>query len=285
MPTPTVRIISIGALARHPMWDEAGPVRTGHATCTLIRSGDACIIVDPGLPPEIIAARLNERSGLRASDITHVFLTSFQPDTTRGLLAFEKAPWLISNLEREAVGIPLVGKLKLAVEQKENAVRDELARQISLLQRCKPVDRAGDGDAARMAPENNEPDADEDDDDYDQDEDSRDGRGSEADDHDRIAEQSLAPGVDLFPLPGITPGLCGLIIDTGDLTTLICGDALATSEHYAQRKVLPLPYNLEQAKASFAEAMQIADILIPGRDNLLINELDLGPSDEEMRGQ
>ena len=49
--------------------------------------------------------------------------------------------------------------------------------------------------------------------------------------------------------------------------------------------MLPLPYNLEQAKASFAEAMQIADILIPGRDNLLINELDLGPGDDELRGQ
>ena len=236
--TPTVRIISIGTLARHPMWNEAVPVRTGHATCTLIRAGKAVIIVDPGLPTEAIAARLHERSGVRPSEVTHVFLTSFQPDTARGLGAFDRAQWLVSAIEREAVGIPLIGRLKHADANGETAVREEMARQIKLLHRCEAAETALSGD-------------------------------------------SLAPGVDLFPLPGMTPGLCGLMIDSGDLTTLICGDAVATIEHYTERKVLPLPYNLEQAKTSFGEAVQIADLIVPGRDNLLVNDMDVGPSAED----
>ena len=58
------RIISIGTLGAHPLWDERQPVRTGHATTTLIRSGDMTVIVDPGLPAPALKARLHERSGL-----------------------------------------------------------------------------------------------------------------------------------------------------------------------------------------------------------------------------
>jgi len=228
-----VRVISIGTLGRHPLWAEQGQMRTGHATCTLVRSGSAVILVDPGLPPAAMAQRLAERTGLRASDVTHVFLTSFQQDTCRGLGAFEGAHWLIAGHEREQVGVPLIGKLRRASDEGEHAVRDELARQISLLHKC------------------------------------------------NAAEETLAEGVDLFPLYGITPGLTGLIVETADLTTLICGDALATSEHYAQRKVLPLPFNLDAAKASFGEILQIADVIVPGRDNVMINDIEVGPGEEE----
>src|SRR5690606_30534810 len=86
-----VRVISIGTLAAHPLWKETSPVRTGHATSTLIRTRDKVILVDPGLPEPAIAARLSERTGLRVGDVTHVFLTSFQPDTRRGIMAFADA--------------------------------------------------------------------------------------------------------------------------------------------------------------------------------------------------
>ena len=39
--TPEYRIISIGTLAANPLWDEKVPVRTGHATTTLIASAGA----------------------------------------------------------------------------------------------------------------------------------------------------------------------------------------------------------------------------------------------------
>ncbi|MCR9075788.1 MAG: hypothetical protein NXI07_07100, partial [bacterium] len=74
------RIISIGTLAANPLWDERSPVRTGHATTTLVRSGDMTLIVDPGLPAPALKARLHERSGLKPEQITHVYLTSFHPE-------------------------------------------------------------------------------------------------------------------------------------------------------------------------------------------------------------
>jgi len=87
------------------------------------------------------------------------------------------------------------------------------------------------------------------------------------------APDRLADGVDLFPLPGVTPGCCGLLLSQPRATVLICGDAVATREHLEQRKVLPNCHNIEQAQESFAEAIEIADLLIPGRDNVSLNPL------------
>src|SRR3712207_738080 len=95
------RIISIGALSVHELWQKQGPERTAHATTTLIRSGDRRILVDPGLPPAVVAARLSERSGLLPEDISDVFLTSFRPAHRGGLLAFPNARWLVGENERE----------------------------------------------------------------------------------------------------------------------------------------------------------------------------------------
>ena len=40
------RVISIGTLEAHPLWNEKGHVRTAHATTTLVESGGAVIMVD-----------------------------------------------------------------------------------------------------------------------------------------------------------------------------------------------------------------------------------------------
>jgi len=220
---PTIRIISIGSLSAHPLWGEKQPVRSGHATTTLIISNKAIILVDPGLPEQAIVARLAERANLRPSDITHVFLTTFHPDTHRGITAFEKAHWLIDEKEREGAGVPLVNLLKEASARENQAGVEALTHEIAILQRCQP------------------------------------------------APDSLAPDVDLFPLPGVTPGSCGLLVSETELTTLICGDALPTCEHIAHSMVMPMCHNLEGAKASFNEALSIADMLIPGRDNIMAN--------------
>ncbi len=89
----------------------------------------------------------------------------------------------------------------------------------------------------------------------------------------RPAPDRIAPGVDLFPLPGVTPGACGLLLSLPRTTVLVCGDAVATMEHLEQGKVLPGCYDTEQARASFAEALQIADLLILGRDNIVPSPL------------
>ena len=217
-----IRIISLGTLAEHPLRDKTRRVRTGHATTTLVRTDDATILVDPGLPAQALIARLDERAGLDPSDITAVFLTSFQADTCRGIRAFEHAQWYIHAMERESVGVPLAQLLKNA-DDAQQSTRRELEYQISLLHTCK------------------------------------------------AAPDSLARGVDLFPLPGVTPGLCGLLLAQQNQTTVICGDAIPTIEHYEQARVLTHAKNPEMAIESYKEAVEIVDMLILGRDNLILN--------------
>lgn len=218
-----VRVISIGTLPEHPLRDKTRKVRTGHATTTLVRVGDACVLVDPGLPGSAVVARLDERAGVEPSDITHVFLTSFKADTCRGIRAFENAEWLIGEREREAVGVPLARLLRDATDADEET-RAELEYQISLLQECKP------------------------------------------------APDSITRGLDLFPLPGVTPGLCGLLVAGVNKTTVICGDAIPTVEHYEQGQVPRHSFDAKLAMESFKEAVEIADVLILGRDNLVFNQ-------------
>ena len=131
-----LRIISIGTLAAHPLWAERNPVRTGHSTTTLIRSGKATILIDPGLPEQAVAARLSERANIAPADVTHVFLTSFHPDTHRGIGAFKHATWWISKAEREGVGVPLVQQLKRASDDGEAELVALLKREVETLHRC-----------------------------------------------------------------------------------------------------------------------------------------------------
>ncbi len=235
-------VISIGTLSANPLWGERTPVRTGHATTTLVRaeavddpSGALNILVDPGLPGPAMVARLGERTGLEPAAITHVFLTTFHPETRRAIEVFPDAEWLISPREREWAGVPLAQSLgRLAETQRaaeaagesldedQQTMLEVLRRDVAILQRCRP------------------------------------------------APDKLAEGVDVFPLPGLTPGCTGLLL-SGRETTLICGDAVATVGHLEQGKVLPDCADREQAKESFAEAVEIADLLIPGRDNVVVN--------------
>lgn len=85
------------------------------------------------------------------------------------------------------------------------------------------------------------------------------------------AADVLVQGVDLFPLPGVSPGCCGLLLPLPQQTVLICGDAIPTCEHIEQGKVLASCWNRDQAMGSFKEAIEIADVLVPGRDNVVVN--------------
>lgn len=219
------RLISIGTLAAHPLWNEKGQVRTGHATTVLISSAGAHILVNPSLPAPALLARISERTSLRPEDITHVFLTSFQADQRRALRAFDMALWLLHEAERQSVEESFQTQIAEAEDGGDEELVALIEAESDLLARCE------------------------------------------------VAADSLAPGVDLFPLPGVTPGTCGLLLAQPNMTTLICGDAVATSEHLEQGKVLPNCVSIEQAQESFREAVEIADVLIPGRDNILLNPL------------
>jgi glyoxylase-like metal-dependent hydrolase (beta-lactamase superfamily II) len=237
------RIISIGSLERHPMWpsDEGG--RTGHATTTLIESLDpdgetrAAIIVDPGLPSVALEARFAERTGLAPSDITHVFLTSFHPDCRRGVELFEGAALLISETERETVGVTMLEQLQRMVEggEGDSPAAGAIRSDVELLRRLEP------------------------------------------------APDRLIDGVDLFPMPGVTPGMAGLLVNHPRYTALVAGDAVATREHLERGQVLRRAADVAQAKQSLREAVEIADYIVPGRDDLLINPM-AGPMTGAMAG-
>lgn len=219
------RVISIGTLPAHPLWGEKGQVRTGHATTTLVVSGDKRILIDPGLPEQILVARLAERANLAPSQITDVFLTSFKSDCRRGIGAFARASWWISEAEREGVGVPIAQRLKdLNPDDEEDQVlKDVLSRDVAVLQRCK------------------------------------------------VAPDRLADRVALFPLPGVTPGLCGILLEDARFTVLVTGDAIPTVEHLERGQVLAGAVDGGKARESFAEAIEVADMLILGRDNLVVN--------------
>ncbi|HZW06180.1 MAG TPA: MBL fold metallo-hydrolase [Phycisphaerales bacterium] len=223
-----LRVVSIGTLSAHPLWGERAPVRTGHSTCTLVRSGAVTLLIDPGLPEQALTARLAERANLRPEAVTHVFLTSFHPDTHRGIGAFKHATWWISKVEREGVGLPLIQQLKKASDDGETEAVEVLKHQVEVLHRCEE------------------------------------------------APEMLADRVDVFPLPGLTPGMTGVLVEEPELTTLVCGDAVPTVEHLRRRMVLPGCADVEKARESFAEALQIADVLVLGRDGVVVNTVDMG---------
>ena len=89
--------------------------------------------------------------------------------------------------------------------------------------------------------------------------------------HTRAAEDKLAEHVDLFPLPGASPGSAGLVLSLPGRTAVIAGDAVPTVEHLDAGQVLSNVYDLQQASESLAEVVEIADWIICGHDNLIFN--------------
>jgi glyoxylase-like metal-dependent hydrolase (beta-lactamase superfamily II) len=130
-------VISIGALSRNRFWNETQPRRVAHATTTLIRDGTTTILVDPGLPSELLAQRLDERSGLQPSDIQAVFLTTFRPVHRRALALFDTATWLMHEAEIAAVRAHLD---ELGDRADAQDVRRLVREEQGLLSRVKPAE-------------------------------------------------------------------------------------------------------------------------------------------------
>ena len=89
----------------------------------------------------------------------------------------------------------------------------------------------------------------------------------------QVPDDHFMSGVDLFPLHGHTLGTCGLLLLTPKRTIVIAGDAVPTREHLDRLTVLPSTTDIESAQDSMKECVEIADIIVPGRDNILLNPL------------
>ncbi len=218
----TIDVISIGTLSHNPFWNERTPVRSAHATTTLIRDGDATILVDPSLPAEILTHRLKERVGLRPEQVTIVFLTSFLPVHRRGLVLFDEADWLIHPQERSTLLEHLNRALASAAEDVDGAVSaEEMEQELVLLGRTRP------------------------------------------------APEQLSRAVHTFLSPGVTPGTCALLV-AGRQTTIVAGDAVLTRDHYQNARIHDRCFDTARARRSFAEIVEVAELIIPGHDNLFV---------------
>ena len=219
-------VISIGTLSRNRLWGEAQSVRTAHATTTLIRTARKNILIDPGLPPQAIGARLFERTGLRPEQIDIVFLTNFRPSHRAGLPLFTESQVLMHEVEQQT----MANRLRALIEEapQEDLDRATLANELKLLESIRP------------------------------------------------AEDKLAEQVDLFPLFGYTAGTTGLLVAAPTTTTLIAGDAVPTLDHFLAGQVMPDAYDIDAAGEAMREVYEIADLIVPGHDNVFANPRHAG---------
>ncbi|HNX27551.1 MAG TPA: hypothetical protein PKK48_09115 [Phycisphaerae bacterium] len=212
-------IISIGALGRNMLWNEAADVRLQHLTTTLVCDGQYRLLVDPSLPREVLLARLYERTGLKPGDISAIFCTTLRPDARRGIEAFENIPWYCGETEKEWYSQKLI------------ALQDSA-------QRLSPED------AANIT--------------------------AELDIVDKFmaAPDKFAPQVSLYPMAGVTPGCCGLLLTPNTSTAVITGPAVPTRNHMERGMVWEECLDLEEALKAMSELYELADIIIPGFDNI-----------------
>jgi glyoxylase-like metal-dependent hydrolase (beta-lactamase superfamily II) len=136
MASARLDIISIGTLSRNRLWNETEAKRTPHSTCSLIRVGKQAILVDPGLPAQIMTARLAERTGMSPDDIDAVFLTNFRPSHRAGMLAFEGTKIYIHENEQQAIRHHLNVRMEETEDDGERAV---LRRELDLCELCTPA--------------------------------------------------------------------------------------------------------------------------------------------------
>jgi glyoxylase-like metal-dependent hydrolase (beta-lactamase superfamily II) len=83
------------------------------------------------------------------------------------------------------------------------------------------------------------------------------------------APDKLSPTVHLFPSPGPSPGTAGLLI-AGTRTIVLAGDAVLSRDHYENARIHDRCADAAQARQSFAEIVEIADVIIPGHDNVIV---------------
>lgn len=219
--TVEYRIISIGTLSRNRLWQEVAPVRTSHATTTLVSNENRLILVDPSLPIPALAARFNERTGKRLADVTDVFCTTLRPVHRRSIEAFEHAKWWTNQQELESYRSHLE-KLQSSAERLSSEGPD-IEADLKLLEKFKP------------------------------------------------APDKFTPQVQLYPMVGPSPGSCGLLLTPPTITIVIAGDAAVTQEHVMAGQVWRGCWDTKAAMESLRDLVELADVIIPGHDNLILS--------------
>jgi len=85
----------------------------------------------------------------------------------------------------------------------------------------------------------------------------------------RPAPEKFAPQVDLYPLPGASPGAAGLLLTPPTATIAIAGDAVVTADHFRAGQVWRGCHDTQAATQSLQDLIELPDIIVPGHDNVL----------------
>lgn len=87
----------------------------------------------------------------------------------------------------------------------------------------------------------------------------------------RPAPEKFSPQVHLYPLTGASPGSAGLLLTPPTRSVVIAGDAAITADHVARGQVWNGCVDTDQAGESLRDVLEIADVIVPGHDNVILS--------------
>lgn len=85
----------------------------------------------------------------------------------------------------------------------------------------------------------------------------------------RVVPEQLTAHVDWYPSYGATPGSSSLLVKAAR-TVVIAGDAIINRDYFDHGRVWDRSSDPEMAKESFVEIRGIADVIVPGHDNIML---------------
>jgi len=84
------------------------------------------------------------------------------------------------------------------------------------------------------------------------------------------APERFTDQVHLYPVVGASPGSAGLLLAPPTTTIVIAGDAALTAEHVNRGMVWEGCSDAQAAVESLRDLLEIADLIIPGHDNIML---------------
>ncbi len=81
--------------------------------------------------------------------------------------------------------------------------------------------------------------------------------------------ERLADQVEIFPSPGASAGSCGLILTPPVGVIIVAGDAVVNRDYLENGKVWDHSFDIDRAQRSMADILEVADLIIPGHDNII----------------
>lgn len=82
------------------------------------------------------------------------------------------------------------------------------------------------------------------------------------------APKNFGPQAQIYPLTGPTPGTTGLLLTPPTHTIVIASDAAITAEHVMRGQVWAGCSDTQAAMQSLQDLLELADVIIPGHDNV-----------------